>query len=157
LGIKQVYLGRYTPEKVLAAIRDEGATFSHCVPTLLQMVLTCPDSASVDLSRMKFLIGGSALPVGLAKMAMERGIEIFTGYGMSETGPLVVVNQLSPAEAATAPDAQAAIRARAGKPALLCDVRTVDDQMRTLPHDATSVGEVVMRSPWLTQGYFDNP
>jgi fatty-acyl-CoA synthase len=88
---------------------------------------------------------------------MARGIEIFTGYGMSETGPLVVVNQLSLEEAATEPDTQAAIRARAGKPALLCDVRVVDDQMNTLPRDAASVGEVVMRSPWLTQGYFDNP
>ncbi|HKY89609.1 MAG TPA: fatty acid--CoA ligase [Nevskiaceae bacterium] len=157
LGIKQVYLGRYTPEKVLAAIKREGATFSHCVPTLLQMMLTCPEADTVDLSRMKFLIGGSALPVGLAKMAMARGIEIFTGYGMSETGPLVVVNQLSPAEAGTGPDEQASIRARAGKPALLCDVRAVDEQMRPLPRDGSSVGEIVMRSPWLTQGYFDNP
>ena len=49
LGMKQVYLGRYTPEKIIAAIRDEGVTFSHCVTTLLQMVLTHPDTATLDL------------------------------------------------------------------------------------------------------------
>lgn len=87
-----VFPGRYTPERLLRLIEREKVTFSHCVPTLLQMVLTHPGSAGVDLSRMMFLIGGGALPVGLAKMALERGIDVFTGFGMSETRPQQIVN-----------------------------------------------------------------
>ena len=61
LGVKQVYPGRYEPQRVLELIGREGVTFSHCVPTVLQMVLSAPDSEKVDLSRWKVVIGGSAL------------------------------------------------------------------------------------------------
>ncbi len=156
LGMKQVYLGRYTPQKVIDTIRLEKASFSHCVTTLLQMVLNEPSAADLDLRGFKFLIGGSALPVGLARQALERGIDVFTGYGMSETGPMQVINHLSREEAATDLDTQAVLRTRGGRPAILCDVRTVDDDVNALPRDGRSVGEIVFRSPWNTQGYFRN-
>lgn len=157
IGMKQVYLGRYTPQKVIATIRAERASFSHCVTTLLQMVLDAPEAADLDLRGFKFLIGGSALPVGLARQALARGIDVFTGYGMSETGPMQVINHLSRAETEADLDTQAVLRTRAGRPAILCDVRTVDDDLQPLPRDGRSIGEIVFRSPWITQGYFGNP
>ena len=39
LGVKQVYPGRYMPETILGLIKKEGVTFSHCVPTILHMLL----------------------------------------------------------------------------------------------------------------------
>lgn len=39
LGVKQVYPGRYDPELLVRLWRDEQVTFSHCVPTILQMVM----------------------------------------------------------------------------------------------------------------------
>ena len=39
----------------------------------------------------------------------------------------------------------------------LVDLRIVDPEMNDIPHDGKSAGEIVLRSPWLTQGYFDNP
>ena len=39
----------------------------------------------------------------------------------------------------------------------LVDLRIVDEDMKDVPHDGKSAGEIVLRSPWLTQGYFDNP
>jgi acyl-CoA synthetase (AMP-forming)/AMP-acid ligase II len=39
----------------------------------------------------------------------------------------------------------------------LVDLRIVDTDMKDVPHDGKSAGEIVMRAPWLTQGYFDNP
>ena len=44
LGMKQVYPGRYEPEVLVKLIRDEGVTFSHCVPTILQMLLDCAEA-----------------------------------------------------------------------------------------------------------------
>ncbi|MEC7237836.1 MAG: AMP-binding protein, partial [Pseudomonadota bacterium] len=62
LGIKQIYPGRYVPANLLRLIAEEGATFTHCVPTILQMLLSAPEAAATDLSRLKMVIGGSALP-----------------------------------------------------------------------------------------------
>ncbi len=153
LGIKQVYPGKYAPDILLRLIQQEGVTFSHCVPTLLQMMLSSPLSAEVDLSKWKALIGGSALSKGLAKAAMDRGIDIWAGYGMSETGPVVTVTHLTPEMLVGDADQQLEMRTRAGRPAPLVDLRIVDTEMRDLPHDGQSAGEIVVRAPWLTQGY----
>ncbi len=157
LGLKQVYPGRYVPETLLKLIRDEGVTVSHCVPTVLHMLLVHPLSKVIDLSRWKLMIGGSALSQALAKSALERGIDVFTGYGMSETCPILSVAHV-PTEALGAPLAeQAVMRARTGRPMPLVDLRVVDRQLADLPHDGSTTGEVVVRSPWLTQGYLHNP
>ena len=157
LGLKQVYPGRYVPETLLKLIRDEGVTFSHCVPTILHMLLVHPLSKVIDLSRWKLMIGGSALSQALAKSALERGIDVFTGYGMSETCPILSVAHV-PTEALGAPLAeQAVLRARTGRPMPLVDLRVVDRDLADLPHDGHTTGEVVVRSPWLTQGYLHNP
>jgi fatty-acyl-CoA synthase len=157
LGMKQVYPGRYTPEEVIRWIEREKVTLSHCVPTLLHMVLSNPDSRRIDFTGRNFLIGGGALPGGLAKAALERGIDLLTGYGMSETGPIATVNHLTAEEIELPIDEQVPLRQRAGRPALLCDVRTVDADMNTQPRDGETLGEVVFRSPWLTQGYHRRP
>ena len=69
-------------------------TFTHGVPTLLQMLLDAAAKADVDLAGLKMVIGGSELPKALAKQAMDRGVDVFAGYGMSETGPLLSVAHL---------------------------------------------------------------
>ena len=51
------------------------------------MILNYPAAKDVDLRGWKIVIGGSALPIGLAKQALERGIDVFSGYGLSETCP----------------------------------------------------------------------
>jgi fatty-acyl-CoA synthase len=94
MGLKQVYPGRYLPNALLALIQREKVTFSHCVPTILHMMLSSPAVNDVDLSGWKVIIGGSALPKGLAKLALEKGIDIFGGYGMSATCPVLSLAQL---------------------------------------------------------------
>lgn len=154
MGVKQVYPGRYAPESLLALLQKEKVTFSHCVPAILNMLLTCPASQSVDLTRWKVIIGGSALPKGLAKAAMERGIDIYTGYGMSETCPILTLAHLKPSAPDLDLDEQVEIRTRTGLPVPLVDLRIVDEEMNDAPRDSKATGEVVARAPWLTQGYF---
>jgi len=153
LGVKQVYPGKYIPDLLLDLIQKEGVTFSHCVPTILHMLLHSPRIDEVDLSRWKVIIGGSALPKSLCIEAMNRGIDIYTGYGMSETCPILTLAHLDEEKLRLSPEEQAEYRTRTGKAVGLVDLRVVDEQMREVPHDGESVGEIVVRAPWLTRGY----
>ena len=157
LGIKQVYPGRYVPEALLGLIRSEGVTFSHCVPTILQMMLGKTDMHDVDLSKWKVIIGGSALPLPLARAAVERGVDIIAGYGMSETCPILTLAHLRPHMRNWDVEKRLSYLCRAGRPIPFVQLRIVDAQMNDVPHDGTSQGEVVVRSPWLTQGYLNEP
>ncbi len=156
-GVKQVYPGRYEPAMLLKLIKSEGVTFTHGVPTILQMLLDATAKANVDLKGLKMVIGGSALPKALAKRALAAGIDIFAGYGMSETGPLAAVSHVRSKDLTGDPDGEVEFRAGAGIAGPLVDLRIVDPDMNDVPHDGQSAGEIVLRSPWLTQGYFDNP
>ncbi|SAL42752.1 fatty acid--CoA ligase [Caballeronia humi] len=157
LGVKQVYPGRYVPERLVKLVRDEGVTFSHCVGTILHMLLNCSEAKTVDLSRWKVIIGGGALPQGLARAALDRGIDIFAGYGMSETCPLLSLAQLQPGSETLDPDEQLRLRCKTGLPLPLVDLRIVNEDMQNVAHDGRASGEVVVRAPWLTQGYVKNP
>ncbi len=157
LGVKQIYPGRYVPDHLLTLIEREKVTFSHCVPTILQMLLDNPKVNETDLSRWKVIIGGAALPRALAKQARDRGIDIFTGYGMSETCPLLTLAHLKPHMLDWDEERQLEIRCKTGLPMPLVELRVVDEEMNDLPHDGKTPGEVVVRAPWLTQGYLKDP
>ena len=148
LGLRQVYPGRYSPDIILQLIASEGVTFSHCVPTILSMVLDHPDCSLTDLSRWKVIVGGAALPRSLQNRARTAGISLHAAYGMSETCPFLTVADLSSVD----PESQA----QTGYPGPLVDLRVVTPEMQDVPHDGRATGEVVVRAPWLTQGYLGN-
>jgi fatty-acyl-CoA synthase len=156
-GVKQVYPGRYEPAMLVKLIKSEGVTFTHGVPTILQMLLDAAAAANADLKGLKMVIGGSALPKALAKRALAAGIDIFAGYGMSETGPLAAVSHVRTKDLTGDPDGEVEFRAKAGIAGPLVDLRIVDPDMKSVAHDGKSAGEIVLRAPWLTQGYFNNP
>jgi len=153
LGVKQVYPGRYVPDVLLGLIAREKVTFSHCVPTILTMMLGSPALTGVDLSGWKIIIGGSALPIPLARAAVERGIDVIAGYGMSETCPILTLAHLLPRMLGSPSEECLPYRCRAGRPIPFVQLRIVDAQMNDVAHDGQSQGEVVVRTPWLTQGY----
>jgi fatty-acyl-CoA synthase len=157
LGLKIVLPGRYAPDILLRLKQAEGVTFSHCVPTILQMLLDAARGDTRDLSGWKMMIGGSSLAPRLCRAALDRGIDVFAGYGMSETGPIVALSQFPPGAAPS--DADEGIRKRclAGRPVPMVDLRVVDSEMRDVPRDGRAQGEVVLRAPFLTLGYHGKP
>ena len=157
LGVKQVYPGRYQPEVICRLIAEEKVSFSHCVPTILHMVLSHPQARTTDFSGLKILIGGAAMPEAMAIAAQKRGMDLFTGYGMSETCPVLSLAHLDSADLARSVEEQAVIRAKTGRPLPLVDLRIVDSDMKDVAHDGKATGEVVVRAPWLTQGYVAAP
>jgi acyl-CoA synthetase (AMP-forming)/AMP-acid ligase II len=156
-GVKQVYPGRYDPALLVRLIATEGVTFTHGVPTLLQMLLNAATAAKTHFGGLKMIIGGSELNKALAKQALAAGMDVFAGYGMSETGPLIAVAQVPTKDLGGDPERELDIRVRAGITAPLVEARIIGQDMQDLPHDGETAGELVLRSPCLTQGYVDNP
>ena len=155
MGVKQVYPGRYDPAMLIELKRREGVSFSHCVPTILQMILASPAATKEGLAGWKMVIGGSALPRALAASALERGIDVWAGYGMSETCPILSTAQVKPDLAGS--DGEIDLRTKSGLRPPLVDLRIVDPEMKPLPADGKSAGEIVVRAPWLTMAYQRNP
>jgi fatty-acyl-CoA synthase len=157
LGVKQVYPGKYEPPVLLKLIQTEKVTFSHCVPTIIQMLVASPAVKNVDLSKWKVVIGGARLPKGLAQEAMKFGIQIYAGFGMSETCPIVSVSNLKPEMLNWEKEKQIDKLIMTGLPLPLVYAKIVDPEGKDLPHDGEATGELVFRAPWLTAGYFNEP
>jgi fatty-acyl-CoA synthase len=153
LGVKQVYPGRYVPDLLLELVEKEKVTFSHCVPTILHMLLKHPRSQQIDLSGWKLIIGGAAMSRALCIEALGRGIDVFTGYGMSETCPILTISHLTPDMLEMTAEEQASIRCKTGRSVPLVNLRVADSSMKEQPRDNATAGEIVVRAPWLTQGY----
>ncbi|MEI8356181.1 MAG: fatty acid--CoA ligase, partial [Deltaproteobacteria bacterium] len=153
LGVKQVYPGRYSPDLLLELIEREKVSFSHCVPTILHMLLRHPHAQRMDLSGWKLIIGGATMPRTLCLEALQRGIDVFTGYGMSESCPILTLSHLTPEMLELSVDEQATIRCKTGCSLPLVELRVAAPDLSELPHDGVSVGEIIVRAPWLTQGY----
>ena len=152
MGIKQVYPGKYLPDVLLKLIATEKVTYSHCVPTIVNMLLNDPTSKNYDLSHWKVIIGGAALPRAIAIEALKRGIDIYCGYGMSETGPILTIQHLSEEEHALKPETRAGLLVRTGRPVGLVDLKVMGPGGEAANDDKTS-GEILARAPWFTQGY----
>jgi fatty-acyl-CoA synthase len=105
----------------------------------------------VDLGGWKVLIGGAALPKAMCRAALARGIDIYSGYGMSETCPVLTLANVTAEDLSR--EEEIDVRCKTGRPIPLVDLRIVNEQMEEVPADGQSVGEIVVRSPWLTQGY----
>ncbi len=152
VGVKQVYPGKYAPSILLGLIEKEGVTFSHCVPTIMHMLMASPEFSEIDLSKWKVVIGGASLPKKMCQGAKDKGIDIFTGYGMSETCPVLSIAHVGNEKLDN--DADTEIRCKTGRPLPLVQLRVVDEKMQDVPRDGESVGEIIVRTPWLTQGYW---
>jgi len=155
-SLKQVYAGRMEPPVIAGLIAREHPTFSHCVPTVLQMVLRCPEALDLDLSGWKIIIGGAALPKALAKAALERGMDVIAGYGMSETCPVIATVYIRNADKDKDPDWQVGTRVRTGVPAAFVESKLIMPDGREAAADDRECGEIVLRAPWLTQGYVND-
>jgi fatty-acyl-CoA synthase len=158
MGLKQVYPGKYEPPMLMKLIIGEKVTFSHCVPTILQMIVNAPAIKKVDLSGWQVVIGGARLPKGLALDATKLGIKIYAGYGMSETCPVLTIANLKPYMETEWDEEQQLDKAiSTGFPVPLVKLRVVSPDGALVAHDGRETGEIQARAPWLTQEYYKDP
>jgi fatty-acyl-CoA synthase len=163
LGCKIVMPHRFMDAKSLVDLmRGEEVTISLGVPTIWQGVRAHleanPGLTLGGLTRMT--CGGSAPPVSLIDWYWrEHRVELIQGWGMTETNPLVTLSRRGAkrSQRFASPEELSANQAKAGQIVPGIDVAIMDEEFRPLPHDGRSVGEVVVRGPWICAEYYRNP
>ncbi len=157
LGCKYILPGRYEPDKILKWLAEEKVNFSHCVTTILHMLVFHPDAEKYDLSNWHVGLGGAKLNRQLAERAWELGILPQSCYGMTETCPAMTVANLKEEHLDLPMEDKISYYIKSGIPWIFSRVKVVDDDFNDLPNDGLSVGNVVVRTPWCTHEYFHEP
>lgn len=144
------------PEKLAQLIALTQPTFAAAVPTILNDLLLMHSKNPLDLSSFRVLIsGGSAVSSSLIERVRAAwGVALVQGWGMTETSPMCVLS-FPPRD--VAPEEETAWRAKSGRPVAGMEVRIVDENDRELPQDGQSVGNLQLRGPWVTAGYYLQP
>jgi 3-(methylthio)propionyl---CoA ligase len=136
----------------------EGVTLSLGVPTVwlgFEAHLSANNLRCSTLQRI--LSGGSAVPLSLVDALENRhGIEVIQGWGMTEMSPLGSAAVPKAKQRGLDPAGRLAIKAKAGRPVFGVEMKIVDDAGRALPHDGKSIGELLVRGPWIISGYFED-
>jgi 3-(methylthio)propionyl---CoA ligase len=138
-------------------IKAEGVTFSGGVPTIWTMYLDYLDRTGQDTGTLqRVVIGGSAVPRAMAETFQTRyGVKVRQIWGMTETSPLGVLATPTPQIAALGDDEMdEIIWTRQGRLQFGIELRIVDDEGNTLPHDGESAGALHVRGPWVVERYF---
>lgn len=158
-GQKYILPGRYNFPKLLESVEKEGVTFSASVPSVLYLLLSAPNLSehAAALKNVRFLIGGASLPRGLALKAKEIGITVVGAYGLSETCPALTISIFSDSVRRMSQERREEYALKAGIHLPLVELRVVDEHMKDVKNDGSSVGEVIVRAPWCTEGYYKDP
>jgi len=143
------------PAAIKAMVRASQPTITAMVPTILGDLLRASDEEGFDMSSFRMLVcGGSAVAPAMINAAREKwGVPVLQGWGMTETSPLCA---LSHPPRNPGPGGETPWRAKSGRPVAGVQIRVVDDQGASLPHDGASVGELQLRGPWITGSYYKN-
>ncbi|HYT09996.1 MAG TPA: AMP-binding protein [Mycobacteriales bacterium] len=143
-------LRAFDPDELLAALERDRAQSVFLVPTHAAMLraLGIDTVAKRDLSCLDTLyFNAAALPWPLKEWVLDAfpGVGVHELYGSTEAG---VVSDLRPPDARRKPGS-------VGHPWFLTEVRLVDAGGRPVP--AGTPGELFSRSPYLMNGYLDDP
>jgi fatty-acyl-CoA synthase len=157
-GAKLVFPGtRLDGASLYELFEAEGVTLSLGVPTIWLGFAGYLEATGACCTTLRgVLSGGAAVPPALTEALEDRGITIMQGWGMTEMSPLGTVSALKAKHLALDVAGQRAIKAKAGRPVFGVEMKIVDENGRSLPHDGTSIGEVMVRGPWIISGYFED-
>ncbi len=153
-GMKYVLPGRYDYPELVKLMAKEKVTFSAMVPTILQFILSVPDlKEQLSGQDLRVVIGGSALSEGLAERARSAGIKVSSGYGLSETAPVLTLATFNSQVLEMKEEKKLKYTLKTGLPIAMVELRIIDSHGKDVPKDGKSIGEIVARAPWLTRAY----
>ena len=146
LGATIVYIARFSPVATLNAMREHKASLVFGIPSMFAALLRLKDAKPEDFSGIYAMIsGGEPLPEALREAFRQRfGVQLYEGYGLSETSPVVTLNTPQSYKAGSV-----------GKPLPGVDVKITDDNGSALP--GGQIGEVWLKGPMIMKGYHNLP
>ncbi|MEI5676818.1 MULTISPECIES: 3-(methylthio)propionyl-CoA ligase [unclassified Mesorhizobium] len=159
-GAKLVLPGPWLDGKSIyeLAVREE-CNFSLGVPTVwLGFFKHIDENPDLDLSQIKLervVVGGSAAPRAIIEKFHEKfGAFVIHAWGMSETSPLGSIGNLLPKHRNLPLDEQVTIQAKQGRAIYGVELRIAGEDGKSLPHDGSIAGDLMVRGPWVSSGYF---
>jgi 3-(methylthio)propionyl---CoA ligase len=137
-------------------ITTEGVTLSGGVPTIWTAYLAHLEAIGAGKSTLTRLhIGGSAVPRAMADTFKAYGVTVTQAWGMTETSPIGVVATPTPLLAEQGDEfLNEHILTRQGRMVYGVELKIVDEDGNSLPHDGQSPGTVMVRGPWVVDRYF---
>jgi fatty-acyl-CoA synthase len=159
LGTKQIMIRRFDPVTVFRTIQEHGATDMCLVPTMANALLNCPDLAAYDVSSLRNIVlgGAASSPELIERMENAFHCNVFSGYGLTETAPLLTTSSSKPGFSYASDADRYRRRAMAGWPVVGMQVRVVDSEMKDVPRDMQTIGEIVTCGDHVMEGYFREP
>jgi fatty-acyl-CoA synthase len=158
LGGTQVCLRRVEAQTIFALLQEEGVTLACAAPTVLVTLANFPPARDYRLAaHLRIGTGGSPPAAAVLRHMEALGIEVIHLYGLTETGPFLTSCEWQPAWNALDVAERYRLKARQGIAQLLTDVRVMDEEMREVPQDGKTVGEIVARGNNVMEGYFKQP
>ena len=156
-GAKLVFPGpRLDGASLHELLVEEDVTFAAGVPTVWLGLLNYwreNDTRAPSLKRT--VIGGSAVPQSMLQAFQDEfGVEVRHAWGMTEMSPLGTVCLVKPRMRGAPKADRERIQIKQGRPVFGVDMKIVDEQGKVMPHDGKAYGELMVRGPWITSGYF---
>lgn len=151
-------LPRFTCAEVFRLIERERVDNLSLVPIMATALANSPERPNYDLSSLQWIsIGGAASSPSLIRQVEEKlGCPCFSGYGLTETSPVLSTARLKPGTQLEE-DPRYVVQAMTGYAIPGVELRVVDACDQDVPRDGKTLGEVVARGDGVMQGYWQQP
>ncbi|HUD14918.1 MAG TPA: long-chain-fatty-acid--CoA ligase [Terracidiphilus sp.] len=158
LGGKHVMMRHFDCKEVFRLIEAERVNHFSAVPIMATALVNHPDRAKHDLSSLKrIVIGGAASSPTLIREVEEKiGCECFSGYGLTETSPVLTLSPMKP-ELNWEGEQRYKGQSMTGYAIAGVEMRIVDSNDRDLPQNGIDFGEIVVRADGVMKGYWNKP
>ena len=157
-GAKLVLPGaRLDGQSLYELFEAERVTLSLGVPTVwlgFEAHLSATGTHCSTLRRL--LSGGAAVPRSMIEAFARHGIEVRQGWGMTEMSPVGTLAALKAKHLRLDHEVQTGVKEKQGRPLFGVEMKIIDDAGRAQPHDGKSIGELLVRGPWIINAYFED-
>src|SRR5215472_597915 len=156
VGAKQVFPGNsMAPDHVLSLLSQERVTLAAGVPTIWIASLPLLQAGKYDISSTtRIVVMRRGPPRSLIDAYDKLGLNILHAWGMTEMSPIGTISRVRRELAAEPASVQLDYRARQGLSAPGVELRALDSEGNEVPWDGKTMGELVVRGPWVAAEYY---